>query len=251
MATLMHFFNKLAPSPAKAGPTETHPAQFATTYESVHRLRPLLEHKRLLTVELAGQEYQSLLLAMDIERGLIWLDELFPRVRALETGDRLHVSYHHNGQAIRFSAPVAGWGSPAGVNGIALPLPQEVYSGPRRRWPRLEVFGWHPISARLAIPGRAPVSGEVLNLSAGGLRLGVTGDWRPFLRRGELLPLCEFTAAPGLRIRCRARVCAFNISQRPWRQTRVSLAFVDLQPELQQSLVRFVEQHLASAPRVA
>lgn len=251
MAILTRFLSKLTAAPSNADPIETQPALSAALSESVRRLRPLLEHKRLLTVELAGREYQSMLLAMDTERELIWLDDLFPRAKTLGTDDQLQVSYYHKRHAIRFSGPVLGRGSPAGVNGVALPLPQEVYSGPRRRWSRLEVFGWHPISARLAIPGHALVSGEVLNLSAGGLRLGIPGDWRPFLRRGELSPLCEFTVEPGLRIRCRIRVCAFNISQRPWHQTRVSLAFVDLQPELQQSLAQFVEQNLASFPRVA
>ncbi len=209
--------------------------------ECVGHLRPLVERRQLLAIRHRGREYQSLILALDTDRQLLWLDELFPRALNLEPGDELTLSHHDNGQVFEFTAPVVGWSTPQRTGGLALPLPEQFYFGPRRRWPRLDVFGWYPITARLGVPGLSPLCGEVLNVSAGGLRLGLTGDWRPFLHHRDILPLCEFTVAPGLRVRCRARVCAFNLSQRPWRQTRVSLAFVDLAPEMQSALAEFIE----------
>ncbi|UZJ45704.1 flagellar brake protein [Marinimicrobium sp. C6131] len=203
-------------------------------------LRPLADRRQLLAVRHRGREYQSLILALDTDRQLLWLDELFPRAINLEPGDDLTLSHHENGQLFEFSAPVVGWSTPQRTGGLALPFPEQFYMGPRRRWPRLNVFGWYPISARLGVPGLSPLCGEVLNLSAGGMRLGLTGDWRPFLHHRDILPLCEFTVAPGLKVRCRVRVCAFNLSHRPWRQTRVSLAFVDLAGETQAALAAFV-----------
>lgn len=247
MALFTQLLHRLAPAEKPATP----PAAPRPEPESVRRLRPLLEHRHLLKVELDGQEHQSLLLAIDVERGLIWLDELFPRALTLQPGSELTVSHHRGGQLVQFSGPVVGWGPDMGLSGLALPLPQDVYTGPRRRWPRLAVYGWQPISARLAVPGLSPLSCEVLNLSAGGVRLAVTGDWRPFLRRRDLLPLCQFTVAPGLQVRCRVRVCDFGLSHRPWRQTRISLAFVDLAPDRQRQLASFVEQQLDLAFAVA
>lgn len=250
MALLTQLLHKLAlqTGAPKAAPS---PPVRRREPESVRHLQPLLERKRLLSVELDGREYQTLLLAIDIERGLLWLDELFPRAPTLEPGSELVVSYHQKGQLVQFRGPVVGWGPDMGVSGLALPLPPSVYVGPRRRWPRLSVYGWHPITARLGVPGLSPLSAEVLNLSAGGVRLAVTGDWRPFLRHRDTLPLCEFRVAPGLKIRCRAKVCAFNLSHKPWRQTRISLAFVELAPEQQKALALFVNQQLEGSAQVA
>ncbi len=239
MALLRALMKKLSSGePATSAPPEAAPPR--ADLPCVRHLRPLEQRKQLLTIRHNNRDYQSLILALDTERELLWLDELFPRALGLEPGDELTVSHHHNGQLFEFSAPVVGWSTPHRSGGVALPLPQQFYSGPRRRWPRLNVFGWYPISARIAVPGLSPLSGEVLNISAGGVRLSLTGDWRPFLHHRDLLPLCEFTVAPGLRVRCRARVCAYQLSLRPWRQTRVSLAFEDLAPETRQGLAQFV-----------
>ncbi|WP_341938453.1 flagellar brake protein [Marinimicrobium sp. C2-29] len=244
MALLNQLFHKMTAKPAPAqSPEATVPPPEP---ESARRLRPLLDGKRLLKVQIDGREYQSLLLALDCARGLLWLDELFPRARPLVTGDELTVSHYQNHQLIEFTGPVVG----SGRGGFALPLPESVYCGPRRRWPRLDVFGWHPISAQLAVPGQSPASAEVHNLSAGGARLSLSGDWRPLLRKGEVLPLCAFTVAPGIRVRCRVRVCAFSLNQRPWRQTLVSLAFVDLDRQSREDLARFVA-HRVTAQRHA
>ncbi len=219
--------------------------------ECVEHLRPLVKRRQLLAIRHRGREYQGLILALDTERQLLWLDELFPRALDLEPGDELTLSYHNNGHVLEFTVPVVGWSTPQRTEGVALPLPEDFYFGPRRRWTRLDVFGWYPISARLGVPGLSPLCGEVLNVSAGGLRLGLTGDWRPFLHHRDILPLCEFTVAPGLRVRCRVKVCAFNLSHRPWRQTRVSLAFVDLAPETQRELATFINNKQALAAEAA
>lgn len=244
MALLNQLLHKMTPKSAPANPRATLPPPEP---ESARQLRPLLDGKRLLTVQIDGREYQSLLLALDCARGLLWLDELFPHARQLLVGSQVTVSHYQNHQLIEFTGPVVGFGR----GGFALPLPESVYCGPRRRWPRLEVFGWHPISAQLAMPGRSPVSAEVHNLSAGGVRMSLSGDWRAVLTCGDILPLCAFTVAPGIRIRCRVRVCAFTLSQKPWRQTRISLAFVDLDSQSRDDLARFVEYTMSADREVA
>ncbi|WP_347329493.1 flagellar brake protein [Marinimicrobium locisalis] len=238
MALLRALMNKLSSEPATTASHEVESPR--TELPCIRHLRPLQQRKQLLTIRHGKRDYQSLILALDTDRELLWLDEPFPRALNLEPGDELTVSHHHNGQLFEFTVPIVGWSTANRPGGMALPLPRDFYCGPRRRWPRLNVFGWCPISARIAVPGLSPLSGEVLNISAGGMRLSLTGDWRPFLHHRDLLPLCEFTVAPGLKVRCRARVCAYQLSLRPWRQTRVSLAFEDLAPETRQALAQFV-----------
>lgn len=250
MALLRALLQKFSANDSVEAPVAA-PQSRAPEPDCVKHLRPLVERRQLLAIRHRGREYQSLILALDTERQLLWLDELFPRAIELEPGEELTLSHHINGQVFEFTAPVVGWSTPQRTGGLALPLPEQFYFGPRRRWPRLDVFGWYPISARLGVPGLSPLCGEVLNVSAGGLRLGLTGDWRPFLHHRDILPLCEFTVAPGLRVRCRVQVCAFNLSHRPWRQTRVSLAFVDLAPEVQSELAAFVGEKQALAVEAA
>jgi len=90
-----------------------------------------------------------------------------------------------------------------------------------------------------------------MDLSAQGLRLSLSGNRRAFLKPRDLLPLCEFRIHSGLRIRCRARVCAYRLSQKPWRQTQLSLQLVDLDPNKHKLLARFIQQQLARARQAA
>lgn len=211
-------------------------------------LDQLCARRQLLRVTLTGHlhSYQSLILAVDRGRGLIWLDDLFPRQSALSAGDELEISHHRNGELISFKAPILAFGERFGAGGMALALPEEPPRyRPRRLWPRLALEARLAPSATLAISDRSPVQARVLNISAGGLRLALAGNWLGHFRHGELLPLCELTPLAGIKIRCRVRVCAFSISHNPSRQTEVSLAFIDLDPVVQQNLQHYIAARTA------
>lgn len=250
MALLRTFLNRFVTTD-ETRPAPIEPALGRPEPESVSLLRPLALRRQLLTVRVGQQPYQSLILALDIERKLLWLDDLFPRTASLMIGETVNVEHPMHHQLLSFSVPVAGWSASGQQGGIALPLPEKISIGPRRRWPRLDVFGWHPISARLTIPGCEPVSGEILNISAGGVRLSLSGDWRARLRHGDILPLCEFKVCDQIRIRCRVRVCAYGLTHRPWRQTRLSLAFEDIHPSVQQALAVYIERSIATFAHAA
>lgn len=206
-------------------------------------LEQLCAQRQLLKVAVPGfsHSYQSMILAIDQARGLIWLDDLFPNPRLLCAGDELEVSHHRNGELISFKGPILAFGEHFGARGIALALPTEAPRyRPRRQWPRLELDACMTPSATVALAGRDPVQARLLNISAGGVRLALPGNWLSHFRHGELLPLCELAPLAGIRIRCRVRVCAFNITHNPRRQTEVSLAFKDLDPIIKQNLQHFI-----------
>ncbi len=229
----------------QAGNPRAQPIELAPQYLE---LEQLCSQRQLLKVAVTGYtgSYQSMILAIDQERSLIWLDDLFPSQRHLSAGDDLEISHHRNGELISFKAPILALGQRFGATGIALALPVEAPRyRPRRQWPRLELSTRQALSATLAIAGKGPVQARVLNISAGGLRLALAGNWLSHFRHGELLPLCELTLLAGIKIRCRARVCAFNISQNPRRQTEVSLAFKNLDPVVQQNLRHYIAARTA------
>jgi len=256
MALFKRFVRKLKAQPTEPRPKGTTAPQLDPGL--VAPLNELLERRQLLRVSRrmdGGIEedigYQSLLLALDTERGIIWLDHLFPAASDLKAGETLILSHTRGTRITRFSGQVLAPDGDRTAGALALSLPRQVYQGPRRYWPRLAVFGWYPISAQLAVPGLSLLNGEVLDLSARGLRLSLSGDRRPFLKHRDILPLCEFKVRPGLRLRCRVQVCGHSLSTRPWRQTQVSLRFVDLSPDKRRLLADFVEEQMAQPRQVA
>lgn len=245
MTLLRTALQKLAPKAPEVTPVSPAPLPDPTRYRE---LAQLCAQRQLLTVMPSEhrRSYQGMILALDIERELLWLDDLFPRCSLLTPGDKLTISHHKAGDILRFEAIIVALGRQVGTSGMALALPAPPRYRPRRQWPRLAMDGRAPVRVKLALPGAGPQYGQLLNISAGGLRLALPGNWLTTLRHGDQLPLCELTPTPGLTIRCRARLCAFNTGYRPWRQTYISLAFVGLDGAVQQNLHHWIVAAMGS-----
>lgn len=213
-------------------------------------IRELHTRGQLITVTRPNDStsYQSLILAIDPQRKLLWLDELFPMRASVRAGDTLEVSHHRNGELLVFNTTVIAHGKSYGVEGLALRLPEAVHYRPRRQWPRLTLAQHPTVPVVLSLPGVGAQYGQVLDISAGGVRVSVPGSWHAQLRPGDRIPLCQMTLAPGLTVRCRARICAYKSHHRPWRQTHISLAFTDLSRKASEDVQRFVLNRLRAAP---
>jgi c-di-GMP-binding flagellar brake protein YcgR len=242
MVFVRNVLQKLAP----ANPAPPSPERPALIMDAPAPIRELLARRQLVKVSVTNDPgtYQSLILAIDTRRRLLWLDDLFPYRVRLRPGDELEVSHHRDGEVLAFRATVVALGEHCGVTGLALTLPEAVHYRPRRQWPRLTLPSQPRVPVVLSLPEAGSQYGQILNISAGGLRATVPGNWRHHLRHGEEIPLCDFTLAPGLTVRCRARVCAYQILHRPWRQTHISMAFADLQSALANNLQHYVINHL-------
>lgn len=246
MPLVRRILQKLAP----AQPTQTFIEPPAPVFTAPAAIRELHASGQLITVTRANDpiSYQSLILAIDPQRRLLWLDDLFPAQPYVQAGDTLEVSHHHNGEVLIFRTTVIALGKDCDVDGLALSLPNAVHYRPRRQWPRLTLAQRSPVPVILSLPGAGAQYGQLLDISAGGARVTVPGNWRAQLRPGDLLPLCQFTLAPGLTVRCRARVCAHQSHHRPWRQTHISLAFTDLSSAVSEDVQRFVLSRLRATP---
>lgn len=200
----------------------------------------LLAQRQLIEVKVEGStlSYQTIVLAIDIQRGLLWLDDLFPSQHVLEVGDSITLRHHRNGEQLSFSAPILAWGSSYGAAGFAIMLPEQLCYAPRRQFNRAQVNS--NLSVKIRPIGQDISYGSVLDISSGGLRVSIPGNLLGQLRHGALVPLCELSLSDELNIRCAARVRSFRLLRSPHRNTQISLEFVDLPQERAQQLQQFI-----------
>lgn len=219
-------------------------ARLNAAHERYATLQQLQASRQILEVVPAGQQrsYQSMVIAIDIERNLLWMDDLFPAQNFLEVGDEITVRHHRNGEVLTFTTPIIAWGSRFGASGMAVVLPDSADYRPRRLSPRCDLSNHTPITAKIRLMGQEACYGTVKDLSGSGLCVLVPGNLLGQLHRDTVLPLCEVHLNKELHIYCRARVRSFRLCREPYRATRISLEFVDLQPRRQQQLQIFVDR---------
>ncbi len=212
------------------------PEQYLEIWE-LHKKRQLLEVK----IQGSSRAYQSMILALDIERGLLWLDDLFPQQHMLETGDEISIRHHRQGEQLIIRGPVIALGSDYGASGFALILPEQAAYQPRRANPRFSLAGNSPTLIKLRPLGQEPCMGSLQDISAGGIKVNIPGNLLSQLSHGVTLPLLEFKLGD-LQIRCKAKVCALRICRAPQRCTQLSLAFADMPESLRDNLDRLLAQ---------
>ena len=221
-------------------------AELPEAQESHQLLHQLKDRRQHLEVIVPGRQrsYQTLILAIDAKRGLLWLDDLFPGQHHLEVGDSITLRHHREGELLSLDSPIVAWGTDFGASGLAVILPDEASYQPRRALPRL-MLEQLSLTGKIRTLGEEPVYGQIQDLSSGGMSLFVAGNLLAHLRHGVILPLCELTLAPGLQIRCRARVCAYRLARNPYRGTRIHLEFIDL-PDTKRAQLEIFLNHLRS-----
>lgn len=242
----MSLFNKLfrRNSQADAAGTSANDSDLPPVPEQYLALWDLQKQRQQLEVKISGttRAYQTMVLAIDYKRGLLWLDDLFPQQLMLEVGDEICVRHHRNTEQLVIRGNVVALGSTFGAAGIAIDLPEFVFYQPRRSAPRFILGHQSPVSVKIRTLGHEPWFGTLQDISTGGLRLMVAGNLLSHLRHGALLPLCEVNISEELQVRCRARVCAYRIGRSPYRHTQISIKFIDLAEETRESLDRFLRE---------
>lgn len=206
----------------------------------------LQEQRQLIEVKVVGstRSHQSLIIAIDTQRGFLWLDDLFPNQNLLELGDEITIRHHRNGEQLSFSSPVVAWGSSFGASGLAIHLPEYVSYEPRRQHNRCDLSLYSSHNVKIRPIGQDISCGTVHDISLSGLRISVPGNLLGQLSHNAFVPLCELTLSDELQIRCSVRVRAFRLVRAPHRCTQISVEFVDLPRERQQRLQEFINNLL-------
>lgn len=252
----MSFLDKLFKKGTRPS-TKTHAPELKNSLTGLDGLYPennipdqylplweLQKQRQLLEVKITGASriYQSMILALDVERGLIWLDDLFPQQHILDTGDEITLRHHRNGEQLVIGGPIVAMGSTYEASGFAISLPEFAYYMPRRSAPRYVIGHQSPLSVKIRTLGQEPSYGTLQDISTGGLRMIVAGNMLAHLRHGALLPMCEVDISDELQVRCRARICAFRMGRSPYRHTQISIEFIDLEEETRATLGRFLRE---------
>lgn len=187
-----------------------------------------------------NRSYQTMVIAIDIQRGIVWLDDLFPNQHMLEIGDELTLHHHRNGKQLSFSSPIVAWGKRYGAGGVAIMLPEETTYQSRRQSSRLDLTHKASIVVKVIPAGFDASYGTLQDLSTGGLRLKVSGNLVSQLRHGALVPVCEFKLDNDVQICCSARIRAFHSQKTPLLCTYISIEFIDLSIEKQKQIKKFL-----------
>jgi len=208
----------------------------------------LQQQRQLLEIKLGDTNriYQSMIIAIDVERGLLWLDDLFPQQLMVEVGDEITLRHHRQGEQLVVRAPVVALGANFGATGLAIILPESARYTPRRSSQRFSVNSDSPLMVKIRTLGQEPCYGTLQDISSGGIRIQVAGNLLGQLRHGALLPLCEVSLPDTLQLRCRAKVCAFRMSRSPYRNTQISMEFVDLADHKRAELTQFLREMMSN-----
>jgi c-di-GMP-binding flagellar brake protein YcgR len=211
----------------------------------IEPLLSLRQQHQLLEVRLktSVRTYQSMILAIDIERQLLWLDDLFPSQIALEVGDAIEVRHHQGGNLLRVTGHVLALGSAFGAAGFAIALPAEASYQPRRRHPRFTIANAPALNTLLGFIGSDPIYGDVIDISLGGAKIRTNQLKSSMVSPGQVIPLCEIKLTEDVKIRSKVRVCALIKDD---KQHHICLEFLTLSPLQVEALSRF----LSTTPRL-
>lgn len=236
--------NAASTNPYRDNTAELFPDQYLPLWK-LQSKRQLIEVK----VDGSNRSYQTLILAIDVQRGIIWLDDLFPTQKLLEIGDEITLVHYKNGEKLSFTSPLVAWGRDYGATGLAILLPDQISYQPRRKHSRCDLTHASSIVVKVRPVGHDASYGTLQDLSVGGLRVRVAGNLLGQLSHGALMPVCELTLSDELHICCSARIRAFRLDKASHRCTHISLEFIDMSAEKQKQLQQFINnlQHFTNA----
>lgn len=173
-----------------AGPQP--PKLLKTAVEIFANLRHLQEHHDPLVISFPerSQRFQSYLVAINRERGLLALDELVPNdgERFLKNGEPFKVEGFHDGVRIAWECQGSVQiGELDGARCYWSGLPNEVIYHQRRNAFRAPLKKGQLLSVELAGDKlSSPIKGQLLDISATGCKLRLPGDLSGRLQPGQI-----------------------------------------------------------------
>jgi c-di-GMP-binding flagellar brake protein YcgR len=206
----------------------------------------------LIDVAIDGLDarYQSIILSVDPERGVLEIDELFPTGFVGLPGQPITITVRLDvGRRLTFSTHILSRHDDGQIKSYLLALPDSLDYNQRRGSFRLQLSqGWGVISEFLA-PDKEICSARVRDLSSTGIRLEIIGCAPP--ETGDVLHDLHFEFA-GRTYQCAANVrnvtnfgvqsCAGGSASDNAERFLIGAEFLDLSRGEQRSLERMIMQ---------
>ncbi|MFT3931865.1 MAG: PilZ domain-containing protein [Spongiibacteraceae bacterium] len=234
-----------AVEPAAESVAAAHSPDLGALREVYLNLFDVQRSHALIDVAIDGTDarYQSIIIGVDPERGVVEIDELFPAGFIGLPGQPLTVTVRLDGKRrLTFNTHVISRRDDGQIESYWLALPESLDYNQRRGSFRLQLGqGWGVISEFLA-PDQERCSARVRDLSSTGIRLEVLGGTKP--TTGDVLHDLHFEFA-GRNYQCAADVRnVTNLSGKSDGLDRflVGAQFRDMSRVEQRSLERMIMQ---------
>ena len=236
---------KSAPRTAAApsAPTSAQAADNLSSLRDIYlNLFDVQRSHALIDVAIDGVDarYQSIIIGIDPERGVLEIDELFPAGFVGLPGQPITVTVRLDGaRRLTFNTHIISRHDDGRLESYWLALPEELDYNQRRGSFRLALGqGWGVISEFLA-PDQQRCSARVRDLSSTGIRLEVIGGKPP--TTGDVLNDLQFEFA-GRNYQCVADVRNVTSAGEKPDRFLVGAAFRDMSRVEQRSLERMIMQ---------
>jgi c-di-GMP-binding flagellar brake protein YcgR len=205
----------------------------------------LSEARALVSARIIGcdETFLTALLGVDARQHQFYLDELSPRSghEALLRDRALRVASRLEGVEVLFSATLASVAVQQGIAVYTLPFPHVLHYNQRRASHRIGIGAAPPTAIQLVHPVAGMLTGEVRDISAGGLAVRVQVPDEMSLAQGDRLADCIVSLRDDRILRCDLEVCHVQrLAGSRW--TSLGTRFIQMPRQDQHLIAHFIVQ---------
>ena len=208
-------------------------------------LHQLMEKRALLAVTLKDhqQSFSSAILDVDHENDYFILDELKPEQGddILKQAPSLQISSHLGGISMSFKATVSEFGQEDNIPFYKLPLPKSINYLQRRQAVRVKLSASNVVSVTFSLADGQKLTGELDDISIGGLRVRFKQNLPNSLAKSEKLS-CSFELPPDNKevINCNFLIHSIKHEKNKFGPAFIGGEFKDLHKPLEKELQRTI-----------
>ncbi len=208
-------------------------------------LKQLVEKRSLVSVKLKSyqQLFSSAILDVDNENNQFILDVLKPELDedTLKLTPRLHIRGQLGGISMKFNSTVSEFGVEDEIPFYKLPFPKEIDYFQRRQAVRVRLSATNLVSVTFSLSDGQTLSGELEDISIGGLRAKFIENLPNSLSTNEALS-CSFVLPPDKEesIKCNFQIRSIKREKNKYGPAFIGGEFVNMIKPLERQLERTI-----------
>lgn len=243
LTQLNEFRSRLSP-PAEEPVSEEIEKQ-PPSPETANLMRRIKNSRAMLTVKVAGSEdvYLSALLEVNEQEGYIVLDELnSPKGhRSLCLIKQLEISTRLEDREIKFECDLTAVGEHNGISYYKVPFPENLDHQLRRKHLRISAPRGKYLPVHLHTELNDLVTGELVDLSAGGFGAFLSRETSDKIHHGDRIPRCMLYLGDQLPIEAELEV-RYCEDKRYHSRPRLGGKFINIDQHSERRLQKYISQ---------